>query len=247
MNEIILCQSEVPIVNLSNDELDRMNKSPNFYHIVDNEHRCYFVNDSWCRLHNIKRGSLDGLPYSAIPHNAYDTCCDRFEEHDLQVLRSKKMVPSLEIHEYSKNGWLALLLTITPVFEGKDISGLICLAKPLPTFLAEKYYKIRSQTSMSRIKTGFGMKLTNPEGLHDAEFDTAYLFMMGLQPKQIAAHRCISESTVYATLTNIRIRCGLEKNKQIIDYGMENQWYDYIPNMFRRTETVLRINNYCLV
>ncbi|MCW7552823.1 hypothetical protein NX722_09245 [Endozoicomonas gorgoniicola] len=247
MNEITLCQSEFPVVNLSSDELDRMNESPDFFHIVDNEHRCYFVNDSWCRLHNIKRGSLDGLPYSAIPHKAYDTCCDRFEEHDLQVFRSKKTVPSLEIHEYSKNEWLALLLIIAPVFEDNNISGLICSAKPLPVFLADKYHKIRSQISTSLVKTGFGMKLSNPEKLHDAEFDTAYLFLMGLQPKQIAAYRNVSENTVYATLTNIRIKCGLEKGKQIIDYGMENQWYDYIPNMFRRAETALRINNYRLV
>lgn len=247
MNEIILCQSEVPAVNLPNDELDRMNESPDFYHIVDNEHRCFFVNDSWCRLHNIKRNSLDGLPYSAIPHKAYDTCCDRFEEHDLQVFRSKKTVPSLEIHEYKNNGWLALLLTIVPVFEDKGISGLICLAKPLPDFLAEKYYKIRSQASMSKVKSGFGMILANPENLHDAEFDTAYLFMMGLQPKQIASHRNVSENTIYATLTNIRIKCGLERGRQIIDYGMENSWYDHIPNMFRKTETALRINNYRLV
>ena len=244
MNGIKYCEAEVPVMNIPGTVLDSMNSSKDFYHIVDCEHRCYFVNESWSRLHGLEKNkSIEGIPYSGIPHKAFFTCSDRFEAHDQDVLRTGSSIPSLEIHEYEYvNGWLALFLSIEPVRSDKGICGLVCAAKTLPKYFVEKHYKRRNEIfgAHSRQKD-CKLLLANPDKIHDAEFDTAYLFMLGLKPKEIAYHRKISDNTVYATLKNIRHKLDLESNEQIKDYGMANNWYDHVPNMFREFETAIRL------
>ena len=244
MNSIKFCEPEVPIINISGSTLDRMNISKDYYYIVDCEHRCYFANENWYRLHGLmKCQSIEGIPYSGIPHKAFYSCSDRFEAHDQDVLRTGKPIPSLEIHEYDYlNGWLGLFLIVEPIVSNEGICGLACIAKSLPKYYFEKHFERRCEIAKcNSVQEDCKLLLTNPDNIHDAEFDTAYLYMIGLKPKQIAYYRKISDNTVYSILKNIRHKLGLEKNDQIKDYGMDNNWYDYVPNMFRNIETALRL------
>ena len=250
MNEIMFCDPEVPLMNIPGSVMDKLNKSNNSIHIMDNEHRCYFVNDYWKQLHQLNKQNvcIEGLPYAAIPHNAFYTCSDRFEEHDQEVFKTGKMIPSLEIHHYdSIGGWMALLLTVKPIEISNKCCGLVGEAKPLPEFLVKNYQKMRNSiTSPGNTEVDYKLLLTNPDRLHDAEFDTVYLLMLGLKPKQIAARRNISVYTVYSTLANIKVRFGLNKPDDIVEFGIEQGWHDHVPHMFRETETTLQLGKAAL-
>ena len=250
MNEIMFCDPEVPLMNIPGSVMDSLNTSKNSIHIMDREHRCYFVNDYWKYLHRLDKPEVcvEGLPYAAIPHNAFYACSDRFDAHDQEVFKSGKMIPSLEIHHYdSMGGWMALLLTVKPIEINNKCSGLIGEAQPLPAFMIRGYQKMRNSIiTPGNPEVDYKLLLMNPDKLHDAEFDTVYLLMLGLKPKQIAARRNISVYTVYSTLSNLKVRFGLSKPDQIIEYGIEQGWHDHIPHMFRKKETTLQLGKAAL-
>ena len=244
MNEIVFCDDkDVPLMNMSGTELDKLNSSKAYYHLVDNQHRCCYVNQAWQDLHNLgKKFSTEGKLYSEIPHKAFETCSDQFEEHDNQVIWTGNTIPSLEIHEYDNIGWLATFLEVKPYIIQEEISGLICHARKLPDYYITQYQKFKAKLPIDQKKHEAKLLIANPDELHDAEFDTIYLLMLGLKIKQIAEYRDVSANTIYATLTNIRFKLGLNKNKQIFDFAITHDWYNYIPHMFRNVETAFRLN-----
>ena len=242
MNEIVSCDKGVPLMNMSGTEFDEMAVSKAYYYIVDDQHRCCYVNQAWRDLHNLKkRISVEGRLYSEIPHKAFATCSDQFEEHDNQAIWTGKTIPSLEIHEYDHIGWLATFLEVKPYIVQEEISGLVCYARKLPDYYIAQCQKLREELPIDQKNHEAKLLIDNPGELHDAEFDTVYLLMLGLRIKRIAEYRDVSANTVYATLTNLRYKLGLDKNKQVFDFAITHGWYNYIPHMFRNVETAFRL------
>ncbi len=210
--------------------LDAMNIKNSSIHIMSRDHRCYFVNDFWRHIHNLnkKTSLVEGLPYDAIPHKAFYCCSDQFKAHDETVFCSGARITSLEIHEYDCiGGWLTFLLNTQPIVDNGRISGLIGEATLLPNYLATFYNDLVHQIILPTGKnTGSKLLLKKPDELCEGEFNTVYLLMLGLKPKQIADHRNVSINTVYTVLNHIRFKLKLDSNQQLAEYAMTHGWYN---------------------
>lgn len=235
MQNILPCNEEnTDGLRFIGENYEEMSKSSELWIVLGVEHEFYYSNDIWYHWHSIRKSThnVAGKIYSQIPHEAYSTCSGLFEEHDRMVIDSKKIVPSIEIHQYNFfNGWMAIFSETIPVIHKGEVVSLIVKANPLPHHYVKFYKNIQSQCWDE-----FGdmnMYLKNPEGLHDAYFDTVYLYMLGFKAKEISHLRRVSESTVRNILVNVRTRFGLDKTKDIIDYAIANKWYSYIPSIFR--------------
>ncbi len=230
---------------ISGSMLDAMNTKTSSIHVMSRDHRCYFVNDYWRQLHtlNKKTSVVEGLSYADIPHKAFYSCSEVFAAHDETVFCSRATLSSLEIHEYdSMGGWLTFLLRTQPIIHHDKVEGLIGEATLLPSYLAHYYQNLKHQITVCFDKHRDNkLLLRTPNFLCDSEFDTVYLLMLGLKPKQIANLRTTSINTVYTILNNLRFKLSLETNRQLVEYAMEQRWYNCIPPMFRYKETTLRI------
>ena len=234
MEEVVCYKADEWNIGLSGHELDALEKSPDLCLVLGTEHEILFANQIWYQWHDLKKNKFDvsGKVYSEIPHKAYATCTQEFEEHDRLVIEEKKTIPSIEVHDYEFfNGRMAIYSETIPVIKSGQVKQLYIRARKLPSHYLSI---IKKQTDSFRVNNNdVNIFLKNPDKMQDACFDTVYLFMLGLKSKDIARYRKVSESTVRNTLMNVRIRFGLEKSGDILEYAAENQWYNYIPAMFR--------------
>lgn len=238
MKNIVCYENDAIVIGLSDDKLDEMEQSSDLWLILGTEHEILYANKVWYQWHNIKQNQFDvsGKVYSEIPHKAYATCTKEFEEHDRLVIDEKKIIPSIEIHEYKFfNGRMAIYSETIPIIKNGQVINLYIRARKLPSYYLSKIKSVTHR--FSGMDNDINMFLDNPDKMPDACFDTVYLFMLGLKSKDIARYRKVSESTVRNTLVNVRIRLGLAKCSDILEYAAENHWYNHIPAMFR-TENI---------
>ena len=188
MQSLVPCyEGDVGALGFITDYFDVMNNSKDLWIVLGIEHEFYYSNSVWYHWHNINRGkyNLAGKVYSQIPHDAYSKCAGLFEEHDRLVIDSKVVVPSIEIHQYDCfNGWMAMFSKTIPIIQDGEVTNLIIKAKPLPKHYIQFYKNIQS---VCWDEDGdMNMYLRNPENLHDAYFDTVYLYMLGFKSKEIS-------------------------------------------------------------
>ena len=234
MKEVVCYENDVDVIGLSDDKLDELEQSSDLWLILGTQHEILYANTMWYQWHDLKRNQFDvaGKVYSEVPHKAYVTCTKEFEEHDQLVITEKKTVPSIEIHDYKFfNGRMAIYSETIPIIKDGQVEKLCIRARKLPSYYLSKVKK--GTHCLFSKNNDINVLLKNPDNMPDACFDTVYLFMLGLKSKDIAHYRKVSESTVRNTLVNVRIRLGLDKCSDIIEYAAENQWYQHIPNLFR--------------
>lgn len=244
MKEVVCYESDATVIGLSDDKLDELEQSSDLWLVLGTKHEILYANTVWYQWHDLKRSQFDveGKVYSEVPHKAYATCTKEFEEHDRLVIEEKKTIPSIEIHDYKFfNGRMAIYSETIPVVQDEEVTKLCIRARKLPLYYLSK---IKKQTNCFSSKDNdINLFLDNPDKLPDACFDTVYLFMLGLKSKDIAYYRKVSESTVRNTLVNVRIRFGLDKCSDILEYAAENHWYSYIPAMFRTSNISITNRN----
>ena len=222
--------------------LDALNQRHASVHIMTPDHLCYFVNDYWRQLHGLGTAvsAIEGLSYSSMPHKAFDHCAEQFQAHDQRIFDTRATLSSLEIHEYeTRNGWQAFHLTSRPRIVDGKLLGLIGEALPLPEHIARHYWDTKEKVVAHYGQNDGKILLCNPDGLCDCEFENVYLLMLGLKPQQIARHRGVAPSTVYTTLNTLRLRLNADNNAQLIEYAVNQRWFNYIPAMYRGKESTI--------
>ena len=80
------------------------------------------------------------------------------------------------------------------------------------------------------------MLLENPGGLADTEFDDVFMLMMGYNTKQAGLQRGVTQNAVCMTLSSARLKLHLDNNEQLLEYAMDNHWYNYLPAMMRHSD-----------
>jgi DNA-binding CsgD family transcriptional regulator len=179
---------------------------------------------------------------SLIGRKPHDMLCpavesaDDFVAQNQFVLNTGSEITILDIHQYANGESKVLLTKKSPFKIGGEIIGSIChctemhsdaLSKICATLIqSDKQYRSK-QLGLQRSYTLGITTQDNP--LSPRELDCVFYLMRGKTMKEIAQTLQISPRTVETYLEQARLKLGCTRKSDLVEYGLENGYLNYIP------------------
>ena len=204
--------------------------------ILDRECCHHYVNKPWFMWENLKsRYNYHGKELTEIPSAPYQLVGEQVRRKFNLFFHRRQTQSFLEVHQWlHKDAWRAIISSADFIrnTEG-DVEGVLWRALLLPNSVVNLHMDIRDKLGVYEKEST--MLLENPEGLADTEFDDVFMLMMGYNTKQAGFQRGVTQNAVCMTLSSARLKLHLDNNEQLLEYAMDNHWYNYLPAMMRNS------------
>ena len=234
-----------PMDFISSEQIQQMEANETDGFMVLDRHCCHhYVNKTWFFWENLSSSfKYFGKAFFEIPAPPYQTIGDQVHQQFEQYLCRRKTEAFLEVHRWlHKDGWRAAVSTVDFVKSPEgDIAGFLYKSTLLKNKFVDKYMDARNKLGIYEKEAS--MRLENPEGLTDKEFNDVFMLMMGYNTKEAAFQRGVTQSAICMTLSAARLNLHLDNNQQLLEYAMDNHWYDYLPAMMRKSEGCYLLND----
>lgn len=223
-----------PIDCFSQEEMRQMDANDSDFIIILDSNYCHcYVSKSWFFWEGLdSKYDYLGKEFLEIPSVPYQAVGDiNLRKFDSVCLR-RESAYIVETHKWlHKEEWRCAVYEISPLYDNnEDFIGMMVFGRLLPNCLASCHFEVLDQLGVGR---DVSQSLENPGELSDTEFNDLFMLMIGYNAKQIAFQRDVTQSAVLNSLSSARLKVHLENNEQLLEYAMDNRWYEYLPKMMR--------------
>ncbi|PSW62332.1 helix-turn-helix transcriptional regulator [Photobacterium kishitanii] len=226
--------------------LDVFNQLPGWWGFKNTDSTYIYANAEFSKMMGLEnRQDCIGRTDFDMP-SPTNKCASTFREQDLQVMRTEKVMRTLDIHPYYDGSWRAHLCTkVAWRDQNNDIIGVIFSGIELKdTAILEAGHWLCRSTEIQPIKKTY-FNLTPEDSdiyLNTRESEVLFLTLYGKKPQSIAKNLNISVKTVETYILKLREKFNANSKPELIDLALNLGFGSNIPKSMLKTQLSITLS-----